>query len=336
MPGFLRRRTPQAASPATCDPNAPGHDLLGNDFMQGLLRGGAAVLDAIDGFEAPASWLRTIRERHDCPTPADGGPAPSPAPSESTVAPAPPSPVTPARPAAPPAPAPDAPVASKHAFYVHVLDVMGHAGAVPTDPGTYALVGLRGVTRDHLASMKVENTPGQYDDLFVIVGLDAQGAPFVREYPGSTDPGRFAAMSDQWNGLGENWMMKEGEYDYQYAGARSASVGGGDHFVMTASQVKDRGVDLYVDRNRDDQFHGPKDEQRNEKGNYNFLIHRGGADPSADVGPWSAGCQVIAGKNAQGKLNMDEAASFLKQNPGGKTKYVLIDGAQLARRLSGA
>ncbi len=59
--------------------------------------------------------------------------------------------------------------------------------------------------------------------------------------------------------------------------------------------------------------------------------YHGSDDATRDVGGWSEGCQVIAGKTGEGKSNMSDAAGLLNQNEGKKFNYILIDGRELQR-----
>ncbi len=232
---------------------------------------------------------------------------------------------------------------AKYDYYVALVGVMGHGGALETEPGNYNLIGIRGMTPERLAALTVSNTPGAYDDNMVLLGLDAEGNKVAKEYPGSTDPGKFKGLDDgfgakgdgkQFGGLSENWQVKEGVYEYQDNGQRAAALGGGSSFVMTPDQIYNQGgVDLNVDTDQDDNFQGEGDVSRSEE-NSNFLIHRGGTDPSKDIGTWSAGCQVIAGQDEKGQLNMDEAATALRSNTDKKFNYILLDGKQITTALA--
>lgn len=219
----------------------------------------------------------------------------------------------------------------KYDFYHAIIGLMGHGGDLGSEPGSYNLVGIRGLEPDRLAELVLSDLQGTYDDMFVVIGITPEGAKVLKEYPGTTDPGKHAEMAAPFNAMGENWKLQPGAYEYQHNGVRSAAVGGGESFVMTGAQTKE-GVDLQVDGNANDVWNDTEDSTRTETGNPNFLIHRGGKDEEAGVGAWSAGCQVIAGQNEAGQLNMDEAAGYLKQNDGA-FNYILLDGAALKDKL---
>lgn len=227
------------------------------------------------------------------------------------------------------------PLQEKHEFYTAFVEEAGFSGSLATANGSFNLIGIRGLNTSTLAEMRYGQTAGKYDDVFVVLGKDNDGNLVVKEYPGSTDPGKYKDVKAQNAGFGgapgENWAVKEGVYEYQHAGKYKF---GSEKFAMTVEQTSKRGVDLYVDKDGDDNFHGEKDTVENEKNNANFLIHKGGPDPTREVSTWSSGCQVIAGKNENGQDNMDEAAALLRQNPGAKFNYLLIDGKRVAERMA--
>ena len=225
----------------------------------------------------------------------------------------------------------------KYDYYLAILQLMGHGGDVASMPGSYSLVGIRGCTVQGLDSSSYSNQPGINDDMFVLIGQDAEGNAVCKEYPGSTDPGQFetldANFSDNtswWDGS-ENWQVQAGVYEYAYDGTYSY---GGSYFRMTDEQISTEGVSLNVDKDGDDSFTGEADEQRVEMNNSAFLIHRGSDSTDAGVGAWSAGCQTITGTTEDGGHNIDEVADYLKQNPDQTFNYILIDGSELLGALA--
>ena len=223
----------------------------------------------------------------------------------------------------------DAAEPEKYAFYMQMLAIMGHSGDVSSEPGRYTLVGVRGFTPEHLTTLEYSNQPGVYDDAMVVIGQDDEGAPFVREYPGSTDPGKYEDNVAQWGGV---WRMKPGAYEYQYDGKHP--YGGADRYRMTPKQYNSE-YSVQEDTNGNDVFGDEGDQDLDQTGKSWYLIHQGDPDASKKVGQWSVGCQVIAGKNEAGGLNMDEAASHLNKNPDKKFNYILIDGAKLKAAMEG-
>ncbi len=236
----------------------------------------------------------------------------------------------------------------KFSFYAGLIGALGHADAWSQEPGTYCLIGIRGLAMTTIGVGDYSDVPGAYDDMFVVLGLDEEGKPVVKEYPGSTDPGKFTDLDKgmdgaldgkQYGGSSENWRLQEGAYEYafdnQHPDYWKDGYGGADRFRMTADQTE-KGVPLYVDENQDDQFQGEGDSTYVQHDSA-FLIHRAGLNPGGNVGINSAGCQVIAGKTADGKtLNMDDAAATLKQTRGGKFNYILLDGKKVVEAIKPA
>lgn len=226
-----------------------------------------------------------------------------------------------------PYPGPDGAASAKYAFYMQVLERTGHGGIHEEGPHRYSLIGIRGFRQGDLAEMKYNGNAGnEYNDLLVVVGHDEQSKAVVKEFPGATEPG-----------VAKQWALEAGVYEYAYEKSGFTSVTGnkvdGSYFRMTResaanfSTIKDRNGDRKYDKDGGDTA---DTEQNNRK----YLIHRGGKDAAGKVGEWSYGCQVFAGQT-DGRLNVDVAADFLKQNPDKLFKYVLIDGRHLEKAAKG-
>jgi hypothetical protein len=221
---------------------------------------------------------------------------------------------------------------AKYAFYVYVLHQTGHGAAHSHEKEQYSLIGLRGLSindLDNLYSRDPEpNTNATYDDLLVIVGQDSEGKPVVREYPGSTDPGKAGLH-----------QMQAGEYGYEYEGQSFTSVSGhtvnGAYFRMTPETYQSQ-WSVTHDKDRDGKYDGDSgNESVSEKGNKKYLIHRGGDSADGKVGEWSYGCQVFAGRNEAGEHNVDDAARLLRKNQDEKFTYILIEGQAVVKALRG-
>lgn len=219
-----------------------------------------------------------------------------------------------------PYPGPAASDEAKHAFYLQVLARTGHGGVHDVAPGRYSLIGIRGFRQGDLAEMKYNgNAANEYNDLLVVIGQDEAGKAVIEEFPGSTEPG-----------VAKQWALQAGVYRYAYEGQRFTSTSGarvdGSYFRMVAGR---RDFDTIRDANGDGRYDlEGGDTAARETNNRSYLIHKGGADPSAKVGAWSYGCQVFAGTTG-GRANVDVAADYLRKSPDEVFDYILIDGRAL-------
>lgn len=213
---------------------------------------------------------------------------------------------------------------AKFEFFAKLLDRCGYGAQVPSQPGKPMLLAIRGFRPDRLATLAYDNTKNKFNDMFVVLGLDAEGKAVASEFEGSVDPG-----------VAGEYALQEGLYEYAYEGESFSSVTG---YTVTGSYFRMKGgtdFDTVHDANRDGAYDlASGDTEYTEPGsNRKYLIHDGGSNLDGDVGLNSVGCQVIAGREADGSKKVNTMHDMLGDE--GFTE-VLLDGTTVLDALDAA
>jgi len=211
---------------------------------------------------------------------------------------------------------------AKYEFFSELLERCGYGAQVPSQPGKPMLLAIRGFRPDRMATLAYDNTKNKFNDMFVVLGLDAKGKAVASEFEGSVDPG-----------IAGEYALQEGLYEYAYEGESFTSVTG---YTVTGSYFRMKGgtdFDTVHDANDDGAYDlASGDTAYTEPGsNRKYLIHDGGSNLDGNVGLNSVGCQVVAGREADGSKKVNSMQKLLGTE--GFTE-VLLDGTTVLEALN--
>jgi hypothetical protein len=183
---------------------------------------------------------------------------------------------------------------------------------IPTDkrkdgPNQMNIVGLR--HHDITSSKNLQS----YDDRFVVIWKDKDGAKHAKVFEGATHPGqkhtspRYEDVTH--DGKADIPYIKPGTYEFKTAHSNDFRFG--DHLRPTQD-----GIAAYRDINQDGKITGEEfnAQYRDARG---ILFHKGGPDA-----PISIGCQTLAPDQ------YEKFIELMKQDPDHKINYTLVDAHQ--------
>lgn len=153
--------------------------------------------------------------------------------------------------------------------------------AFPSAPRNIAIIGIR-----H-EGVEVQNRDNEADDIIALVRIDSDNLPMVKEYVGTTEPGKFDTVV---NSQGD-FRLNPGFYFFRL----------GIHHPndppprgKNPCLVPDPGCSILGERARKGVAFDETDDKTWTDSGDTIHIHAG-IDHVKSVGMWSAGCQVIAG-----------------------------------------
>ena len=164
------------------------------------------------------------------------------------------------------------------AHFVKVIEQKGRP-AFPSAPRNIAIIGIRHEGRE------IANRDDEADDIIALVRIDSDGLPMVKEYVGTTEPGKFDTVV---NPQGD-FRLNPGFYFFKlgiHHPNDPPPKGKNPCLVPDCSILGERARKGVA-------FNETDDKTWTDSGD-TIHIHAGIGDVNK-VGMWSAGCQVIAG-----------------------------------------
>ena len=189
--------------------------------------------------------------------------------------------------------------------------------AMDVTPQRRNVVGVRGAYPGRLLAH--DNLPDRFNDTLVLLWVDGEGTPHVREFAANTDTGAHDFGVDASSSL-----MPNQRYPYV----------NGTHRGYSALQIDLRDYPVRDDTNHNGHFDSdrngwlpPKSGVDHDRLGNAHNIHMGSVEPplgQAAVDSWSAGCQVIPGM-----ASWTEFIHSAWTGTGDKVDYFLVDGRDI-------
>ena len=202
--------------------------------------------------------------------------------------------------------------------YALYTDIAEMTTGVPIDDrdSVRTIIGLRGAYPGTFSWH--DNPPDRFDDTLVVLWLEA-GTPHVREFPVNTDTGDY---EHGWHNSSS--LRPNRHYAYKH----------GWHGSYNAMSMEDWGYLVWDDANKNGHWDSDRNgwlsggEEDAERAGYGHNIHAASVDwplGKARVGPWSGGCQTIAGIS---NWTMFMDVTWLEE--GTPADYFLVDTRDIA------